>query len=287
MGSLATSIGASATALNAALDLFELAAGWSGVGTIFFAAADAFIIAGTAIGQTALSTAAGSSTLQADLKCAIFSAIVSDGYVTPANFATVLSNINAISYGTPGIVGLIHDYVSNLGYAGIANIQAEGTLYAGDCSACAGVTWCWLMDFGTGSQHGWSIPGGLDGSWAGDSWVGTADSGGGFVHNEIDIIWAFPHTHLTSISFVYASTAADTHSNTFIHALRSGSTVQSTNITPTADGANHTATFTFSSTDIDQVYIRFSKDGTGGTCRIRSVTFHGPGANPFGTSNCT
>jgi Concanavalin A-like lectin/glucanases superfamily len=138
MSSLAGSLAASATTLEAALGLFGLAAGWSGVGALVFEAAGIFVAAGTAIGETALNTAAGDATLRADITCAIFTAISSDGYVTPGNVATIVSNIGAITYATPGIVGLIQTYVSNLGYVGLNAIQSEGALYAGSCAGCGG-----------------------------------------------------------------------------------------------------------------------------------------------------
>src|SRR5215472_2414803 len=72
MGSLGSSIGSTATALEAALGLFGLAAGWSGIGAIVFEAAGIFIAAGTAIGETALNTAASDATLRSDLTCAIY-----------------------------------------------------------------------------------------------------------------------------------------------------------------------------------------------------------------------
>lgn len=134
MSSIATSLGALSTTLETADAIFKLAASFTGVGGAFFTVMGILIPAATAIGETALNTAGSDAGLRSDLICAIYSAISADGKVTPANVATIVSNINGISYGTPGIVGMLKDYVSNLGYTGLNAIQSEGSLYGGNCA---------------------------------------------------------------------------------------------------------------------------------------------------------
>jgi len=295
MTSLATSIGAVATTLETGLALFGLAASWSGVGTIVFGAIEGFISVGVAIGETALNTAGSDAGLRDDLICAIYDAIKVDGYVTPTNFSAVLTNINGISYATPGIVGLLHDYVSDLGYPGVAAIQSEGTLVDGDCTDCE--AWCYLYDFGTTSQQGWVIITGQDGSWAGDSWVSTNDSGGGG-HSELDLgsgqtsgtILPTMSAEQIAIEYVCSSGTSDATHTSFVRFYTLPSTlVQGTDISTliTCDGSNHTLTLSAPAGTFNWVWIRLAVDGTGHTTRVRKVTFRGHGSNPIGMTNCT
>lgn len=286
MSSLATSIGATATTLEAALSLFGLAASWSGIGTVVFEAAGIFIAAGTAIGETALNTAAGDTTLRQNITCAIYDAIAADGSVTTANFATVLTNLAAITYATPGIVGLIHDYVQNLGYAGIAAVQGEGSLYGGTCDGCG--PWCFTFDFTTG-QHGWEITPGQDGHYSsGVGFVGDNDAGS-YNKTELDIYYppAGPYTTITACEITYHSSAADTHGTSFLHLNLAGSNVQATGWTPTGDGASHGEHIAVTVGSFDSTWWRLVADGLGQTVVITRATFRGHGANPFGTSNCS
>ena len=162
LSNAATSIGAGATLLDAVLSLGGLAFGFAALLDPFVLAAAAFYTAAIAIGATLLNSAAADSTLREDLTCAIYSAISTTGYVTGTNISAVLTNINDITYGTPGIVGLIHDYVANLGIVGINGIQAEGSLFGADCSECAPPAGCVAMDgaiIGTGVTYAATGPG--------------------------------------------------------------------------------------------------------------------------------
>lgn len=90
-----------------------------------------------ASGTTAHFTSALSDpTLWADVTCAIFAATSGDGYVTSSNFAAVEAAICAIGYVYPDVVSAICDYVTNLGYSGIAALQIPGAVAVVDCSGC-------------------------------------------------------------------------------------------------------------------------------------------------------
>ena len=132
----AAAITAADSTLTAVTGIIGLALGFTGVLDLALAAAGIFFAAATAIGATELSAAGGDATLRSDLICAIYTAISADGQVTASNFSTVLANVNAISYGTPAIVGLLHDYLSGLGFTGVNAIQAEGSLFDGNCAGC-------------------------------------------------------------------------------------------------------------------------------------------------------
>lgn len=81
--------------------------------------------------------ALASAPFQSDVQCAIYDAIVTDGYVTSGNFSTILANLAAISYVHSDVVTTVHDYVQGLGLVGLQMMQVSGSLYVGDCSACS------------------------------------------------------------------------------------------------------------------------------------------------------
>jgi len=157
--------------LTAVTDLAALALGLTILLDPFVVAAAALYQAAAAFSASALNAAAADATLRSDLTCAIFSAISSDGQVTDANFAAVLTNINGVSYATPGIVGLLHDYVSNLGFNGVNAIQAEGSLYAGDCSACGVTGAAYLFSTTTHTQVTLANDIGAGGAWTVGGWL--------------------------------------------------------------------------------------------------------------------
>lgn len=293
LASLATSIGAGATALEAALGLFDLAASWSGIGTIVFEAAGIFVAAGTAIGESALNTAASDATLRGDLTCAIFEAIKADGSVTTGNFALVLANIGAISYATPGIVGLIHDYVSNLGYAGIAAIQAEGSLYDGDCSACA---WCYTFDFTAGAglwvQDAAASPFGV--YVPGQGWTGQPQTGD---RQLVDIRLDAGALPGAPASFSFTSGEMDGTTSAGGGAFASywsDTSVGSGPITATFTAANtggavaNLHSGSASDAPFSSIRLRLITSGVAGAPPvITRITLRGVGTNPFGADNCT
>jgi hypothetical protein len=77
-------------------------------------------------------------TLFGQVACAIYSAISADGQVTDANFPALLTNVSGIAYAHSDVVTAISNYVSDLGAAGLQQVQAPGVLAAYDCSACGG-----------------------------------------------------------------------------------------------------------------------------------------------------
>lgn len=78
--------------------------------------------------------------LFARITCAIYNALEPDGQVAEANFATLLTNIAGVSYTHADVISAIHDYVSNIGYPGLARLQQVGALAAYDCANCSGPT---------------------------------------------------------------------------------------------------------------------------------------------------
>lgn len=111
------------------------------------------------------------------ISCAIYEAIVGDGYVTPANCAAIAANIHAIAYTPSDVQDAIDAYVAAIGCAGLAQISQRAGLEVGaDCSSCGG--WCYKWDF-TANDGGWApYPAGtgVDGVWTtGVGWVGVLE----------------------------------------------------------------------------------------------------------------
>lgn len=96
-------------------------------------------------------------TLLVDITCAIYSAIVGDGYVTPTNFSSILANIGAISYSHSDVLTAIVGYLTALGPTELAQLSQVAGLESGaDCSGCAS-TWCRTYDFTISAYaFGWS-----------------------------------------------------------------------------------------------------------------------------------
>lgn len=270
MGSLASSLSTSATTLEAALGLFGLAAAWSGIGAVVFEAAGIFIAAGTAIGETALNTAASDATLRADLTCAIYDAIVADGYVTSANFPTILTNIAAISYATPGIVGLIHDYVSNLGYAGLNAIQSEGALYDGNCDACG--TWCYKWGAGFADFCTWTpYNTGVVPTCSGSTWHATNNAG----DYQCYVLLTLDPTRTYTFVQISRSAGVDEANDIRFYEGAVGSTVLA-----------HSDTHIWSGTVTGAQTLLLSTS-LGSAFDLQSCELQGEGANPYGTDNCS
>lgn len=90
----------------------------------------------TAIGTTPFQTAIDDPTLFPAITCAIYNAILADGQVTPGNFATIVANINALTFADAGVKSAIIDFVNNLGAAGLLAVQTGGVFAAYDCTGC-------------------------------------------------------------------------------------------------------------------------------------------------------
>lgn len=81
------------------------------------------------------------------VKCAIYSAISADGYVTDANAATVASNIAAISYSPSDVITAISGWVTAIGARGLEELQQMAGLETGaDCTDC-GTSTAWAYQF--------------------------------------------------------------------------------------------------------------------------------------------
>lgn len=106
---------------------------------------DAVEIIYTAIAEGTLSDyedAVSDGTLWNEVTCAIYSAIVSAGYVTPGNFSAIVSNVSGISYTHADVITAIVDYLNSLGAVGLAQLSQRAGLLVGASCDCASGPWC-------------------------------------------------------------------------------------------------------------------------------------------------
>jgi hypothetical protein len=208
------------------------------------------------------------------VQCAIVSAITADGYVTPGNIANVLSAVCGISYTSPAVVAAICSYITSLGAVGLAQIsQGAGLVTGADCSGCG--TWCYAWSDGLGDFCGDWIPNPDDptesGTCSGSVW--TAQYGyAGYYRIVIGLAFSSPQT-LTQVGTTfegYSSTIGiqlwDAHGGTLL--------VNNT----TGDS------WTGSQAGVGWVVISSGQPGSG--FELSEVVIRGPGAGPYGESNC-
>lgn len=138
---------------------------------------DAVAVIYTAIAEGTLSDyqdAIDNADLWHDITCAIYGAIVADGYVTPVNFSAIVAAVAAVPYAHADVISAIVDYLNSLGATGLAQLsQRAGLLVGSDCSACD--AWCRYYDF-TSSAYAFSsaFTGGSGAYIPGVGWDGQA-----------------------------------------------------------------------------------------------------------------
>lgn len=109
------------------------------------AAFNAFTIIYTAISEGTIAdyeAARDDPALWQAVQCAIYGCIVSAGYVTPGNFACIVSAVSGISYVHSDVISLIVSFIESLGATGLAQLsQRAGLVPGADCSSCE--NWCY------------------------------------------------------------------------------------------------------------------------------------------------
>lgn len=89
--------------------------------------------------------AGGDESLWSSVTCAIFSAIADTGYITEANYPTLVANVCSISYTYADVVLAICSLVTELGVNNMQQMQNVGATDDVDCSACD-ISWCAYFD---------------------------------------------------------------------------------------------------------------------------------------------
>lgn len=225
------------------------------------------------------SYAISDNSLWSEVTCAIYNAIVSTGYVTKANFPTIVSNISALTYLHPAVISTIASYTSGLGAIGLQQLQNIGALNVGDCTGCTG--WCYEFDFTTGMQ-GWALTysSGLDGHYVpGVGFVGDNDSGEWLCEIQwIPGVSYFPDEECiqyssggpgTTTSYNYVVVGGITYNRLWNSIAGSHSECGPLNISPAT-----------------KFGVRVTSTISGPACVISSVKLSGTGANPIGANNC-
>lgn len=218
-----------------------------------------------------------------DVQCAIYEAILVDGYATAGNFAAILTNLAAISYAHADVVTTVHDYVSALGVTGLQMMQVMGSLYVGDCSACG--TWCYTWDFTAAAMASWSSYNTGTTNWVPTSgYVGSYYAPGNLT--ETGVYLNLPSAQFIAdfdVTFVATVAAAGTERDIFWYngGVQVGitATSQAGSGTPVVQGVTVGAT-------IDQVLVILRNPGSSTPPVISRLTMRGTGTNPYGTDNC-
>ncbi len=243
--------------------------------------------------RSAFNTAAGSSTLAGNLRCAIYGAILADGSVTADNFAAVQAAIHAVAYSPSSVQTAIDNYVAALGVGGIMQSQLSGPLYVGDCSSCP-APWCYKLDFQasqyTSTQYGAAARGGVivDRWDAGIGWNSNGYNIGGDGFSEAGCQIGFTATYITTVEMVYLAnvTSGGQSRGLFAQNPLEVSTVASLTLSSAAVGGDQTVTLTVNAIASGVAAVVRTNQNSGNQA-IRSITLRGTGVNPFGASNCT
>jgi len=226
-------------------------------------------------------------TLWVKVRCAIYDAIVTDGYVTPGNFSTILSRLSAITYTHPDVISAIVDYVTALGSTGLAQLsQGAGLNVGADCSSCAGSGWCYVWYFTVETDTWESYNPAVPAVWVlGTGWTGTYSPGASppAVQTDIKIVGTF--NGVESVEVFYTTNEVGGSAVREIYAVP----VSGPEITgPLGSGIYTTpnATLLPIGADCTEIGIILRSAGSTDTPVITECVIRGTGTNPFGTSNC-
>lgn len=117
-------------------NIVRLVPGFAEALPLTWLAMQGLITALNTFGTGPFQTAVDDPTLFPAITCAIYTGIVSDGQVTPGNFAFIVANINALTFADANVKTTIVDFVTNLGANGLLAVQTGGVFAAYDCTGC-------------------------------------------------------------------------------------------------------------------------------------------------------
>lgn len=224
-------------------------------------------------------------TLLVNIQCAIFTAIVGDGYVTPGNFPTLLANVGAVSYTHPDVVTAIKAYLTALGPTGTAQLSQIAGLESGaDCSACG--VWCWQFDFRVSDAGTTPYNPAVDPNWvAGQGFEGTYEAGEAPPAVDAGIYISFAPTYCTTVGTHYRADSVSGGAARQMFAYSAGVQIASTAMGSAAAPGGIFQQMTVNAT-IDTVLVILRSAGPIATQAIQDVVLEGTGSNPFGADNC-
>lgn len=248
---------------------------------------DAISIIYTAIAEGTLSDYESALTdggLWGQVKCAIYAAIVGDGYVTPGNFAAIESGVAGISYAHSDVISAIGDYISSLGATGLAQLsQGAGLQTGADCDSCGG--WCWIEDY-LASSGAYSSAYLSRAVWTSAGWTGTYQAGNVPPSTEASVEVNMPASgFVTSIDVQLYSNAARGGGDIRLVWYLAGTQINSSTF-PGGPFPDHTYIHVGVGATIDKVIFVYRVAGTPVINTVESMQFNGTGTNPFPSSNC-
>jgi hypothetical protein len=229
----------------------------------------------TGVNHSLFETALTDAALWSDVRCAIYTAIAADGYVTSANCAAVIANLCGISYSPSAVITGICSFVTALGCDGLKRLQQPaGLILTSDCTDCG--SWC--HEWGESTElftDGWSLYGGFGEYHAGTNRWGSIDEGAGdggqhcYIQLTLD-----PTRHYSRIHVNTTFTGTPTSMIRGYSGLVGGTPLFSID----------TNDFVADITGVTTLLISGSQYGA---FEFGSVFIEGPGTdNPFGANNC-
>jgi hypothetical protein len=252
---------------------------------------DGVSIVYTAVAEGTLSdfeAALTDTTLWANITCAIYDAIVADGYVTPGNCAGIAANIHSIGYSPSAVQDAIDGYVAAIGCTGLAQLSQRAGLVAGaDCSDCAGSGWCYRWDLTVEPGPFASYDSDVPTVWtSGVGWVGAYRPAASPPCVEAAIYVAGSYPGVEKIEFFYTATEAQGSSLREIFGVPSSGPTITQALGSGVYTAPHASQLECSATSLIEIGIINRSDGSTSVNTITTCVIRGSGTNPFGTSNC-
>lgn len=233
-----------------------------------------------------VSAASTDPTLWSDVTCAIYNGIATDGRVTASNFATVHTNLGAISYTYPWAIAAIYAFWNDIGLANVQAMQNVGALDEVDCSACTG-NWCYYTDF-TLSNGGWAPVGSYGSFWT--SGVGWQSHAFDATHTAVYISFDMTLAHSITEMQVYLSTNQGATSGQPHYVGVSNnpgvSNVCQNNVPFNILGGFHWESATLTCAGRYAIISLITASAGGGFVTVAGVQLRGTGPNPFGSDNC-
>jgi hypothetical protein len=242
--------------------------------------------------NTDLVTASTDAGLLLSLSEAIFGGSNGTGYVDAGNFATIATNIAAITYPSATWVPvMLANFWTHLTLATIQSMQSIGALTDADCSAFVTPV-CIFHDFSV-SDQGWTAESGAGA-------YGTAGFGAGWYQQVVSGTKTSLRIHspvfaagfvLTAVKMTIAGANPNTHGNdrtVYVQNPCSVTNVGSTAFTDSGFGGASVLTVAVTSSAAARCMVIDYDSDTGpfASGMIRDIQLIGTGVNPAGVNNC-
>jgi hypothetical protein len=227
-------------------------------------------------------TALADAALWSDVQCAIFGAISADGFVTSANFASVVAAVGGVSYPATDVITSMVQYMNGLGADGVMAIQLAGSLYQGDCSACDEAGWCYEFSPANSDADfsSWTVVAGGGGVYVpGTGWNSTPDGSG---HALLSITKTFASTAITSIEVFWST---DESGPGGCKGAWADTAVDCVSITPDVVGVHDQVIGVGGAHTSLTVHVDEVSPGDNPSA-IQALKVRGTGVCPFGAPNC-